>query len=271
MSAHLAYPTLRRALLLPLILLLALLGAACGNGNSGFPKDAGEYSIQPNSITYDGKKYALIWQDPSGGLHPAEGQDVRMERAERTFLQTGSGSPVIHLKEDEAVTVKGRDGDGDFTSSWFPFFLGYGLGNLTGGGLSQRYPGDTYGRGASYQYPPTDSFGRGDQLNGTVERSKPEPPDYSKVQPAPYAVSGQSSGTGAGNAATNKSAAPSSGQSGGVGSGSAATNKGTFSAGGGTGVGGGSGWSSGSKPNTGVGNPAPAPRRAPVGGGSRRR
>jgi len=57
-----------------------------------------------------------------------------MARDERTFLQTGSGSPVIHLKEDEAVTVKGRDRDGDFTSSWFPFFLGYGLGNLTSGG-----------------------------------------------------------------------------------------------------------------------------------------
>jgi hypothetical protein len=269
MSAHLESSTLRRALLMPLILLLALLGSACGDRNSGFPKDAGEYSIQPNSISYDGKKYALIWQDPSGGLHPAEGEDVQMQRAERTFLQTGSGSPVIHLKEDEAVTVKGRDRDGDFTSSWFPFFLGYGLGNLTSGGINQRYPGDTFGRGPSYQYPPTDSFGRGDQLNGTVERSKPEPPDYSKVQPAPYAVSGQSSGTGAGTAATNKSAAPNSGQSGGSGSGSAATNKGTFSSKGGTGVGAGAGVSSGSRPSSGIGGSSPP--RAPVGGGSRRR
>jgi hypothetical protein len=41
MSAHLESSTLRRALLLPLILLLALLGSACGDRNSGFPKDAG--------------------------------------------------------------------------------------------------------------------------------------------------------------------------------------------------------------------------------------
>jgi hypothetical protein len=289
MSAHGPSATLRRVLLLPLILLLVLSNVACGNGNSGFPKDPGQYPIQPGSITYDGKKYTLIWQDPAGSLHPAEGRDVQMARDERTFLQVGDGSPVMHLKEDEAVTVKGRDRDGEFNTPWLPFLLGYGLGNLTGGGggYNQPYPGDSYNRGPSYQYPPTDTFGRGDQLNGSVQRSKPEAPDYSKVQPAPYAVSGQSSGTGSGTAATNKSVAPSSGQSGGSGAGSAATNKGTFSSGGssatsgggsglgsggGTGVGGGSGWSSPSKPSTGSGSSgSSSPSRPPVSSGSKKR
>ena len=264
-------PPLRRALLLMLAGLLATLGIACGNGNSGFPHDQGQYTIQPGSLSFDGKRYTMLWADAGGGLHKAEGEDVRMQRDERTFLEIGNGSLIVHLKEDEAVVVKGRDRDGSFDSFWFPFLLGQALGGRGSGGpviINQPYPGDTASRGPSYQYPPTDTFGRGDDLHGSVERSKPQTPDYSKVQPAPYSVSGQNAGTGGGTAATNKSTTPFSGQSGGTGTGSAASNKGTFSSGGntsggGAGVGGGAGWSS-SKPSTGTGgSTAPRPSSPP--------
>lgn len=253
---------LRRAILVLLAGLVAALAAACGgNGNTGFPKDPGQYEMVKGTLAYDGQKYSLSWLDPSGSPHQAEGRDVRMQKDERTFLEIGPGSPLVHLKEDEAVVVRGRDRDGPFESPWFPFFLGYALGGgLGGGNPTTYYPGDQRSSGPGYQYPPSDSFGRGDQLNGSVERSKPEPPDYKKVPPAPYAVSGQGAGTGGGNAATNKSAAPASGQGGGTGGGSAASNKGTFqngggsSGGGGTGVSGGASDGSSSKPPTGAGS-----------------
>jgi hypothetical protein len=251
-------------LLLLVVSIVAMLGVACGNGNSGFPKDPGQYKIQPNSLSFDGKMYSLLWADAAGGLHKADGKDVRMQKDETTFLEVGNGSPIVHLKEDEAVTVKGQDRDGPFESFWFPFFLGQTIGGLGGRGpvvINQPYPGESAPRGAGYQYPPTDSFGRGDDLHGSVQRSKAEIPDYSKVQPAPYAVSGQSSGTGAGNAASNKSVGPASGQSGGTGAGDAASNKGTFASsnktsGGGTGVNGGAGFGSSpaNKPSVGSGN-----------------
>jgi hypothetical protein len=256
---------LRRLLLTSLAALIALAASACGGGNSGFPKEAGQYTIQPNSLSFDGKKYALLWSDAGGSLHKAEGEDVRMQRDERTFLEIGNGSPIVHLKEDEAVVVRGQDRDGLFESFWFPFFLGSMLGR--GGGpviVNQPYPGDGAPRGPGYQYPPTDTFGRDDSLHGSVQRSKPQTPDYGKVQPAPYAVSGQGAGTGSGTAATNKSATPFSGQGGGTGTGSAASGKGTFSSGGrvsggGPGVNGGSSWSSGSKPSTGIGSRSSSP------------
>jgi hypothetical protein len=261
-----------RPFLFILLTLLAFVGTACGSGNSGFPKEPGEYQIQPNSLSYDGKSYSMLWQDAAGGLHKAEGQDVRMQRDERTFLQTGDGSPIVHLKEDEAVVVKGRDRDGNFESFWFPFFLGRALGGGAPVVINQPYPGDSSSRGPSYQYPPTDSFGRGDDLHGSVQRSKPQTPDYSKVPAAPYAVSGQGAGTGGGDAATNKSVAPATGQSGGTGAGSAASNKGTFSStgkvsGGGTGVKGGASWGTSAPPSTGTGSvtrpSAPSRPKAP--------
>lgn len=277
MAIQTASGTARPVALIVLLALLMVLATACGNGNSGFPKQPGQYTIQPSSLAFDGKEYSLLWADSSGNLHKAEGQDVRMQRDERTFLEIGSGSPVVHLKEDEAVVVRGQDSGGPFESFWFPFFLGTALGRVGSPAvINQPYPGESIGRGASYQYPPTSSFGRDDSLHGSVQRSKPETPDYSKVPPAPYAVSGQSAGTGGGNAATNKSVGPSSGQSGGTGTGSAASNKGTFrssgsTSGGGTGVNGGSGWSSGSKsgPSVGSGSSRPSPGRS-FGGGRRR-
>ena len=255
MSPLSAAGQVRRAAVVLLALLLVAVTTACGgNGNRGFPKDPGQYEIVKGTLIYDGQKYELNWLDAAGSTHKAEGRDVRMQKDERTFLEVGQGSPLIHLKEDEAVTVRGRDRDGLFDSPWFPFFLGYAVGGGLGGPTTY-YPGDQRSNGAGYHYPPSDSFGRGDQLNGSVQRSKPEPPDYTKVPPAPHSVSGQSSGTGGGNAATNKSTGASGGQSGGTGGGSAASNKGGFAnSGGGTGVGGGAGYGSPSKPPTGTGS-----------------
>lgn len=262
-----------RWLALLLASLLALVSTACASANSGFPREAGQYTIQPNSLAYDGKKYSLLWADASGGLHKAEGEDVRMQRDEQTQLEIGNGSPIVHLKEDEAVVVRGRDRDGLFESFWFPFFLGSALGRVGGPVINQPYPGDGPARGAGYQYPPTNTFGRGDDLHGSVQRSKASTPDYTKVQPAPYAVSGQGSGTGGGTAATNKSVAPATGQGGGTGTGSAASNKGTFqssggTSGGGTGVNGGSSWGSSQPPSTGptTRSTSPAPSRGFSGG-----
>ena len=245
---------LRRAALVLVALVLALAGTACGGGgNQGFPKEAGQYEIVKGTLAFDGKDYELTWLDAAGGSHQAKGRDIRMQKDDRTFLEIGAGSPLIHLKEDEGVIVRGRDRDGMFESPWFPFFLGYVLGGV-GGSPTTYYPGDARGSGPGYHYPPSGTFGRGDQLNGSIERSKPETPDYGKVKPAPHAVSGQSSGTGGGTAATNRATAPSAGQSGGTGSGTAASSKGGFANGGGTGVGGGASWGSGSKSGTGTGS-----------------
>ena len=210
-----------------------------------------------------------------------------------TFLEVpqGGGDPILHLRQDEPITVRGQDRQGEFGSPWFPFLLGAAVGNAFGGGfgggrggqtiiINNPAPGETrnYDAGAAaYRYPPTGSFGRDEELHGTLDSSKPQTPDYSKVQASPYATTGKSSGTGGGAAASNKSVgatSATSGQSGGTGGGTAASSKGGFAngsqsytnTGGGSSVGGagsrgvlGGGSSSGSsssgsKPSTGVGS-----------------
>jgi hypothetical protein len=170
---------------------------------------------------------------------------------DRTFLEVpqGGGDAILHLREDEPIAVQGQDHQGAFSSPWFPFLLGATLGNTLGGGFGGRSggqtiiinnpaPGERSADPASpaYRYPPTGSFGRDESLHGSIDTSKPQVPDYSKVQPSPYATAGQSSGTGGGAAASNKSPSgqttgvtnATSGQSGGTGSGVAASSKGGF-------------------------------------------
>ena len=212
----------RRLARTPLLLVLAsLLLLAC---NRGLPSGSGEYPIR--SLSFDGKEYSFYWTSPVGALHEAHGDDFKLvQDDQRSYLEVGHGTPVLHLKPDEGIAVRGRDSGGSFSSWWFPFMLGYALG---GNGpwvtVPQSGPPPTT---PSYRYPPTDTFGRGDTLHGSEATSRPSPPDYRKVQPAPNAVSGQNAGTGGGSAATNKNAGASSGQSSGTGAGSAATNKGT--------------------------------------------
>jgi hypothetical protein len=189
------------------------------------------------------------------------------------------------LREDEPITVDGRDRDGAFGSPWFPFLAGTLIGRTFGGGgsgpviINNPAPGErTYDAGTpAYRYPPTGTFGRGDQLNGSLDSSRAQAPDYNKVKPSPYATSGQNSGTGGGVAATNKSVGATgatAGQSGGTGSGLAASNKGGFSSGNqaytpssGSGAGSSGALKSGGSSGTLTGKPS-APSKS-VGGGSK--
>ncbi len=216
-----------RRLTHPSLVVTLLLGLVLACGGRGLPSGAGEYPVQ--GVSFDGKQYSFLWAGADGALQRAQTDDLKLVQDERSFLEVGNGAPVLHLKADEPVAVRGRDNGGAFSSMWFPFFMGYALGGM-GSGWSTP----------SYRYPPTDNFGRGDTLHGNEATSRPAPPDYRKVQPAPNAVSGQNSGTGGGVAATNRDPAAVSGQSGGVGAGSAATDKGSATSGGqsgGTGAG----------------------------------
>jgi hypothetical protein len=206
-------------------LVLVLLVAACGGG--GLPDHDGIYQVQSHSVSWDGDQYRFAWADSGGTLHQARSKDVRLVQDDQTFLQVQDRKSILHLASLEPVNVVGQDQRGQFSDSWFPFLAGATIGNALGG---SRVPG--------YYYPPTNQYGRGDQIDGSISTSVPKPPDYSTVKtppnavhPASGSVSGQNSGTGGGNAATNKlgSNGPSSGsvggQAGGTGNGSAAGNK----------------------------------------------
>ncbi len=283
-----------------MLVTLSLLASACGAAGTGAPSTPGQYSVQKDSVHFDGERYQLYWADSGGSLHRMETRNLRLVRdPNNTLLEVpqGGGDPILHMREDEPITVEGQDHQGGFSSPWFPFLLGAAVGNAFGGGfggggrggqtiiINNPAPGETrnYEAGTpAYRYPPTGSFGRDEELHGSLDTSKAQPPDYSKVQPAPYATAGKSSGTGGGVGASNKSVGGSSavgggsanatsGQSGGTGSGVAASSKGGFASGsqsyansdpGGSGVGAGSrgvlgGSSSGgstSKPSTSIGS-----------------
>jgi hypothetical protein len=247
----------RLSFLFATLFVLSLVTSACGAAGDGGPSSPGQYSVQKDSVHFDGERYQLYWADTNGSLHHLDTRKLRLVRdPDRTFLDVPQGGdPILHMREDEPITVQGQDHQGAFSSPWFPFLLGATVGNAFGGGFGGRGGGQTViinnpapgerGYDAStptYRYPPTGSFGRDEELHGTLDSSKPTPPDYSKVQPAPYATAGKSSGTGGGAAASNKSpgAASSaasglagstnaaSGQTGGTGSGTAASSKGGF-------------------------------------------
>jgi hypothetical protein len=149
-------------------------------------------------------------------------------------------------------------------------------GPMFGGGA---IPAD-YGRPV-HRYPPTDTFSRGDTIQGNATNTTNRPPDYSRMAPAAGSVSGQSGGAGGGNAATNRAAtAPSSGgQAGGTGTGSATLAKtGSFKAGqhsyaakSGSRVGAGSAIGSGkTSPSIGSGKPATGAKMPRISVGRRR-
>jgi hypothetical protein len=246
---------MRRYLAVVLVLVVTT-AAACGSG--GLPDKDGSYPVQSRSISWDGNNYRFAWADASGSLHQAQTRDIKLVQDDQSFLQMQNHNGTLHLSSAEPINVVGRDSAGQYNDSWFPFLAGATLGNALGG---LRTPG--------YYYPPTNQYGRGDQIDGSISTNSPKPPDYSTVRtppnavhPATGSVAGQSSGTGGGNAATNKlgGSAPGSaggsvgGQAGGTGNGSAAGNKaGSAAQGGGS-----------SAPRSGGGS---APRSG--GGGSR--
>jgi hypothetical protein len=269
----------RRGIVLALLVaLLALPLAACGAGSNlrGAPAKDGEYPVRQGSITYDGQHYKLFWQD-GDQFKELQAEGLKMVKDEqRTFLSKKGNEVVLHLTENEPIETLGQDGNGTYSSPWFPFFAGALIGNALGG--------------PSYRYPPTDTFGRGDRLQGSVVTETAKPPAYAGLPPNPNAVSGQNQGTGGGVAATNKVGGPDaanvpnagaaagvSGAAAGAGAGVAATAKGGFRsgpnsfenrtvnrpAGGGTNVNNGSGQRA--QPNA----PQSAPKpRAPSGGRS---
>ena len=251
----------RLSLFLATIFVLSLITSACGPGATSGPSTPGQYSVQKDSVHFDGDRYQLYWADNNGSLHQMDTRKLRLVRdPDRTFLDVpqGGGDPILHMREDEPITVQGQDHQGAFSSPWFPFLVGAAVGNAFGGGfggfggrgggqtiiINNPVPGErSYDAGTpAYRYPPTGSFGRDESLHGSLDTSKPTPPDYSKVQAAPYATSAQASGTGGGSAASNKSpGAPAgavsgatgatnaaSGQAAGTGGGTAASSKGGF-------------------------------------------
>jgi hypothetical protein len=220
----------RFTLFVAILVVLGLLASACGSAGTGAPSTPGQYSVQKDSVHFDGERYQLYWADSGGSLHRMETRNLRLVRdPNATLLEVpqGGGDPILHLREDEPITVEGQDHQGAFSSPWFPFLLGATLGNAFGGGfgggrggqtviINNPAPGESRGYDAAtptYRYPPTGSFGRGEELHGSLDTSKPQPPDYSKVQPAPYATAGKSSGTGGGTAASNKGGFASGSQS----------------------------------------------------------
>ena len=208
-----------------LLLLSTLILAACGGG-SGLPTQPGRYTLKDKSISFDGDRYSFYWADATGALHRVQTDDVKLQLDEKNELEiTSDKHAVLHLKQDEPVTVEGRDRQGDFGNFWYPFLIGSMLSRGSGPVIVNNPPPEY--RQPVYRYPPTDRFDRGDTIGGSVTSSAPRPPDYNRMQPVGGAVSGQNNGAGGGNAAINKSeaASTSSGQSGGTGSGSAALNK----------------------------------------------
>lgn len=251
---------MRRIVPIALVVLLLFAGIGC---NSGMPSQAGEYEIKPKSVKYDGQQYEFFWTGKDGQVHEASGDDIKLVEDSRTYLQIADGKPILHLAKEEAITVQAQDRQGGFSTFWYPFMLGRML--APGGSpviINQPAPGapSTPPQTPSYHYPPAGSFGRNDTLQGSITNSKPSAPDYGRIQPAPYAVSGKSEGTGGGTAASGKTGSL-SGQVGGTGAGSAASEKGGFKSGD-------SGFKSSGAPSVGAGSgKAGTSGGAPKGGG----
>jgi hypothetical protein len=216
-------------LLFPVLAIIVFAFATSGCQHSDLPRDHGDYAIQNNEIRFDGQNYVFRWIGHDGAIHPAKDDDVKMVQDESTFLRVDNSGSALHLSANQSIGVDARDNRGSFGTLWYPFFFG----SPFGGGPVIVMPPSTGGdpRTPTYRYPPTDTFGRGDSLGGSVPSSRPTPPDYTRVPNARDAVGGQSGGTGGGAAATGKDVSPAGGQSGGVGSGSAASSKGGFQAG----------------------------------------
>jgi hypothetical protein len=202
------------------LILLIILGSCDFSSAEGLPEAPGRYPLKEKSVTFDGERYSFLWADPAGTLQRATTDDVKLQLAETNELElTAEGDAILHLKQDEPVTVEARDQQGDFGSFWYPFIVG----NVVGGGGA---PAPEY-RQPTYRFPPTDRIDRGDTITGNTTNTTSRPPDYGGLAPVGGAVSGQSGGAGGGSAAINRSQSSTtvSGQSGGAGAGSAALNK----------------------------------------------
>src|SRR6266487_2306807 len=104
------------AALLATVFLLSLVATACGSGGSGAPSAPGQYSVQKDSVHFDGDRYQLYWADSGGTLHHMDTRNLRLvQDPTSTFLEVPqSGDPVLHLQQDEPITVDGQDRQGSF-------------------------------------------------------------------------------------------------------------------------------------------------------------
>jgi hypothetical protein len=224
-------------------LLLAASLAACGPSaptpntiapltqevTSGLPSEAGRYPIQGESLARDAQGvYHFAWQQPGGASqwNSASASLVRLDKGTSNQLEIpSSGDPILHVGEDTPIQLVPTANDlatptpeaGSTSSSsssssrglaWFPFF----------GGMYS---------GPAYYNPAPQTAPGASRVEGSQASTSP-PSAASRVSGLAHAVSGQSGGTGGGNAVTNRSGAGASsigGQAGGVGSGSAATGK----------------------------------------------
>jgi hypothetical protein len=207
------------------VVLLIILGSCDLSSAEGLPEEPGRYALKEKSVTYDGERYSFLWSDAGGALQRATTDDVKLQLAEENALEiTAERDAILHLRQDEPVTVEARDQQGDFGSFWYPFIVGQMVGS--GPAVGAPAPPPEY-RQPTYRFPPTDRIDRGDTITGSSSSSTSRPPDYGGLAPVGGAVSGQAGGAGGGSAAINRSQSSStvSGQAGGAGGGSAALNK----------------------------------------------
>src|SRR5258708_2628001 len=91
------------------LVILSLLTGAC-SGGTGAPSAPGQYSVQQGSVHFDGDRYQLYWADNNGSLRQLDTRQLRLVRdPDRTFLEVpqGGGGPILHMREDEPITVAG--------------------------------------------------------------------------------------------------------------------------------------------------------------------
>src|SRR3972149_3907952 len=94
------------SIVLVLILALSLVGCS-----QGLPRQDGQYELKPQSLTYDGRDYEFYWVDSSAQLKQYQGREVKLVQDERSFLEVKDGKPIVHLNQDEPVTVLAQDRD----------------------------------------------------------------------------------------------------------------------------------------------------------------
>lgn len=200
-----------------------------GEVKGGLPTQAGKYPILADQVFRDRKGvFEFTWLDAQQQPHNAYTSDVKLAdvgqggKAELE-IPSGGGTPVLHLPNDQKIRVIEDSAAAQnpsttyvqhsypWTSSWLPFAAGMLVGNL----LSPGVPG--------YYYPPPGSYSAGSTISGGSVRTTPAPPQ-DRVIGLRSAVAGQSGGTGAGSAVTNKL-----GRSVGTGSTSPGTSAGTSS------------------------------------------
>lgn len=181
-----------------LIGFLVLLLAACGGGGDGLPTAAGEYVVKSRSVSFDGERYNFQWAVPTRGsdLTWARTKDVRLQLDDRTYLDVdGSKQAVLHLTQDEPVTVVRQEQGRQYSSAWYPYYYQPSTTII----VEREY------RRPVYVYPPSGSFRDGETLTGNVRSDRPAAPAQIKtLQATSNTVSGQSGGTGGGNAVLNK-------------------------------------------------------------------